>query len=62
MKWTNEVNAQEALLGEKVDIGDNYFLFTETADYFPVMSLDKDHGPFGSASQLCVHLDWAKAE
>jgi len=49
-------------LGKKVDVGDNYFLFTETADYFPVMSLDKDHGPFGSASQLCVHLDWAKVE
>ena len=62
MKWTNEANAQEAYLGTKVDVGDNYFVVSDTADYFPVLKLDKDHGPFGSASPLCVHLDWAKIE
>ena len=62
MKWTNEANAQEAYLNEKVDQGDNYFLVTETSDYFPVLKLDKEHGPFGSAQSLCIHLDWAKYE
>ncbi len=40
MKWTNEENAQEAYLGDKVDLGDNYFLVTQTQDYFPVLNLD----------------------
>lgn len=62
MKSTNENNAEEDKLGEKVDVGDNYFLFTETADYFPVLRIDKEHGPFGSASPICIHLDWAKFE
>lgn len=62
MKWTNEQNAQEAYLGKKVDVGDNYFLFSDTADYFPVLRIDSNHGPFGNAAPLCVHLDWNRVE
>ena len=62
MKSTNEDNAEESQLGSKVDANDNYFLFTDTADYFPVLRIDKDHGPFGSAAPLCIHLDWSKYE
>lgn len=62
MKSTNEANAQEAYLGTKVDVGDNYFLVTETTDYFPVLRIDKDHGPVGSATPLCIHIDWARYE
>lgn len=62
MRYTNEENAEQAKLGTKVDIGDSYFLVTETADYFPVLRIDKDHGPYGSASPLCIHIDWAKKE
>ena len=62
MKWTDEENEEEKYLGTKVDKGDNYFLVTQTSDYFPVLRLDKDHGPFGSASPLCIHLDWTRKE
>lgn len=62
MRWTNEENAQEANLGAKVDVGDNYFLVQQTQDYFPVLNLDQNHGPFGSASPLCIHIDWARQE
>jgi hypothetical protein len=62
MKWTNESNSQEEYLGAKVDVGDNYFLVADTADYFPVLRLDQDHGPSGHALNLCIHLDWAKTE
>lgn len=62
MKSTNEDNAEEANLGNKVDREDNYFLVTDTQDYFPVLRISKDYGPFGSASPLCIHIDWAKYE
>jgi hypothetical protein len=37
MKTTDESNKQDSKLGSKVDVGDNYFLMTDTTDYFPVM-------------------------
>lgn len=37
MKTTDEANKQDSKLGTKVDIGDSYFLMTETSDYFPVL-------------------------
>lgn len=37
MKTTDEANKQDSKLGSKVDVGDNYFLMTDTSDYFPVM-------------------------
>ena len=56
MKRTNEVNEQESKLGTKVDLGDNYFLFTETAEYFPVLRFNPDYVPFGNAMPFCIHL------
>jgi hypothetical protein len=62
MKWTNEENEQQAYLGAKVEVGDNYFLVTDTKDYFPVLRIDLEYGPYGSASPICIHIDWAKTE
>ncbi len=62
MKTTDEANKQDSKLGSKVDIGDNYFLMTDTSDYFPVLRVSQENGPIGSASPLCIHLDWAKNE
>lgn len=60
MKSTNEDNSEKGKLGEKVDADDSYFLVQDTADYFPVLRLDKDHGPIGNALPLCIHIDWAR--
>ena len=62
MKTTDEANKQDSKLGSKVDLGENYFLMTETSDYFPVLRVSQDNGPVGSASPQCIHLDWAKSE
>ena len=62
MKTTDEANAQDSKLSSQVDSGDNYFLMTSTADYFPVLRISNENGPVGSASPLCIHIQWAKTE
>lgn len=37
MKTTDEANQQDSKLNTKVDLDDNYFLMTQTSDYFPVL-------------------------
>ena len=62
MKWTDETNKQEAKLGEKVDVGDHYFSYSNTAGYFPILRYNADYVPFGSSDRSCVHLEWNKIE
>ena len=56
MKWTDETNLAETKLGTKVDVGDHYFIFNQTADYFPVFRYTNDYVPYGNAAWICVHL------
>ena len=62
MPWTNEANKEEKKLSEKSDLGDHYFGYSNTAEYFPVMKYTPDYVPFGSADRYCIHLEWNKVE
>ncbi|CDW91621.1 UNKNOWN [Stylonychia lemnae] len=62
MHWTDEQNAQEKQLGDKVDLGDHYFLFQDTQFYFPVLKYNPDYVPFGDAASFCIHLQWIKRD
>jgi hypothetical protein len=62
MKWTDETNAQETKLGSKVDVGDHYFVFNQTENYFPTFKMTSDYVPMGSASPFCIYLQWYKYE
>jgi hypothetical protein len=62
MHWTDKSNAEEAHLGDKVDLGDHYFFYGETSDYFPVMKYNPDYVPFGDALSYCIHLQWIKKD
>lgn len=56
MRRTNQSNAEESWLGSKVDVGDNYFYYSKTTDYFPVLKYNPDYVPFGDAASFCLHL------
>jgi hypothetical protein len=43
------VNAEESQLGSKVDVGDHYFFYQDTADYFPILKYNADWVPLGDA-------------
>ena len=62
MHWTNQTNAQEKHLGDKVEVGDNYFFYQETENYFPVLKFNPDYVPFGDAATFCLHLQWIKKD
>jgi hypothetical protein len=62
MQWTDKANAQDTELGQKVDLGDHYFLWTDTKDYFPTLKMDDNYIPFGNSKPMCLHLTWAKRE
>ena len=47
MHWTNEVNKEEAQLGNKVDVGDMYFQYNDTTEYFPLMRYNSEYVPLG---------------
>lgn len=56
MDWSKASNSEDDDLGTKVDVGDYYFTYNNTSEYFPVLKYNTDHVPFGSAATYCVHL------
>jgi hypothetical protein len=62
MFWTDEVSREEDELGNKVDIGDYYFYYNDTTNYFPSLKFNTDWVPLGSPSPTCVHLDWIQRD
>jgi hypothetical protein len=47
MYWTNEGNKEESQLGNKVELGDMYFYYNDTTEYFPTMRYNSDYVPLG---------------
>ena len=37
MEWTKRSSSEDDDLGSKVDVGDYYFYYNQTANYFPTM-------------------------
>lgn len=62
MSWTDERNKEDVALGTKVDLGDHYFFYNDTTDYFPTLRYNTDYVPFGSATSYCIHLQWIKKD
>jgi hypothetical protein len=62
MEWTDERSPEEDELGGKVDIGDHYFFYNDTTEYFPVLRYNPDYVPFGDAISFCIHLQWIKKD
>jgi hypothetical protein len=62
MHWTNEANKEESQLGTKVELGDMYFYYNDTTEYFPLMRFNADYVPLGQASSYCIHLQWIKKD
>ena len=62
MEWTKRSSSEDDDLGSKVDVGDYYFYYNQTANYFPTMRFHTDSVPFGNAQTYCVHVQWAKKE
>jgi hypothetical protein len=49
MDWTKASTSEDEDLGDKVDIGDYYFYFNDTINYFPTLHFTSDYVPFGHA-------------
>ncbi len=49
MDWTRASHADDEDLGSKVDVGDYYFFFNDTTNYFPTLHYSSDYVPFGDA-------------
>ena len=62
MQWTDKANGLDNELGQKVDVGDHYFLWQDTKDYFPTLRFDEQFMPFGNSKPMCLHLEWAKRD
>jgi hypothetical protein len=43
-------------------LGDHYFFYNETENYFPVLKYNPDWVPFGDALEFCIHLQWIKRD
>lgn len=58
MHWTNEANSEDDELAEahKADVGDFYFTFNQTANYFPNLKYNDQYVPLGSSTPMCAHL------
>jgi len=62
MEWTKQSSSEDDDLGSKVDVGDYYFYYNDTTNYFPTLHMTSDFVPFGSAQPFCLHLEWTKKE
>lgn len=49
MEWTKQSSSEDDDLGSKVDVGDYYFYYNDTTNYFPTLHMTSDFVPFGSA-------------
>jgi len=45
-----------------VDVGDRYFLFKDTKDYFPTIQVSENYIPFGDSNSMCINMSWIKKE
>lgn len=62
MEWTDKAHAVDSELGQKVDLGDHYFQFKDTKDYFATLKIVEDYAPLGDSKPMCIHLSWVKRE
>jgi hypothetical protein len=62
MEWTDKANSEDDDLGQKVDVGDHYFLWRDTKDYFQTIKVDEAYVPLGDSKPMCIHIQWVKRE
>ena len=62
MDWTKKSSSEDDDLGSKVDVGDYYFYYNQTQNYFPTLRFHQDSVPFGNSLSYCIHLEWSKKE
>jgi len=62
MEWTDKANSEDDDLGARVDVGDHYFLWKDTKDYFATLKVDENYVPLGDSKPMCIHLSWVKRE
>lgn len=62
MVWTDEEDDDDDnyLDTSQVTIGDSYFFYNETDNYFSTLHYSSDYMPVGSAQDYCVNLRWIK--
>ena len=62
MVWTDEENDDDDnyLDTSQVTIGDSYFFYNETDNYFSTLHYSSDYMPVGNAQDYCVNLRWIK--
>jgi hypothetical protein len=46
----------------RIDAGDRFFYYENTASYFPTLYFDQDHIPVGNSTVYCVFLKFIEKE
>ena len=64
MLWTDQSSSEDDELsqGGKTDVGEHYYYFNETNEYFPSLHYNEDNVPIGSATPFCLHIEWIRKD